>query len=331
MEKRLALVLLLVIFVPFQNCSKSFEGMSYLRLDESLNTNSSSPNESNSNENTEAPALPNNNSNPGSSKTKICENNTKQIAFPGAEGFGRCAQGGRGGKVIEVTNLNDAGTGSLRDCMQQSGPRTCVFRVSGIINLTTCTVSCSSVGNCPNAQSSCQWPTIQVNHPYLTVAGQTAPGDGIMIKGGLETGGSLNPVNDIILRHLRIRPGYDLPNMSSIFIRSNNSIADHLSVGWVTDEGIAVAGTSGKVTKDVTIQWSIFSEGSHGLAIGGGNANPASNITVHHNYFAMNWVRNPQALSEGGQDNVVDIVNNLSYFWNDSTTSAPCRGYFHHN
>ncbi len=278
-----------------------------------------------------SPNSPNPSTPPSVPTTKACENNQKQVAFPGAEGFGRCAQGGRGGRVIEVTNLNDSGVGSLRDCMQQSGPRTCVFKVSGIINLNTCTVACTSSTNCPNQSNACSWGTIAVNHSNLTVAGQTAPGDGIMIRGLLELGGSLAKVSDVILRHIRVRPGYDLTNMSAIFVRSDNTIVDHVSVGWVTDEGIGVLGTSGVPAKDITIQWSIFSEGSHGLLVGGGSSNSATNVTVHHNYFALNWVRNPMLLSEGGRDEVVDSVNNLSYVFNDSATSAPCRGYYHHN
>jgi hypothetical protein len=260
-----------------------------------------------------------------SASTKICDNNTKQIAFPGAEGFGRCAQGGRGGRVIEVTNLNDSGVGSLRDCIQQDGPRTCVFKTGGLIKLTSCTY-CPATG-CTNSVVSCPWPSITVANPYLTVAGQTATGDGIMVNGGFETFS-----HDIIFRHIRARPGFDYANHSAFFIRSSNTILDHVSAGWATDESITVLGMNGVAARDVTIQWSLVSESSHGIFIGGGNGNPATNISVHHNYMAMNWVRNPLLFAENGmQDNLVDVVNNVSYVINDSATSGACRGLYHHN
>src|SRR5262245_50659754 len=114
-------------------------------------------------------------------------------AFPSAEGFGANARGGRGGKVIEVTNLNDSGEGSLRSAMEASGPRICVFRVSGTITLKT---------------------AIRVSTPYLTVAGQTSPG-GVQIKGHGEPEGDwgvwfVNGAHDIVIRHLRVRMGGNL-------------------------------------------------------------------------------------------------------------------------
>ena len=111
-------------------------------------------------------------------------------AFPTAEGFGAGAVGGRGGRVIEVLNLNDAGPGSLRDAMEASGPRIVVFRVSGAITLES---------------------AIRVSTPYLTVAGQTSPG-GVQIKGNGQPEGDwgvwfVNGAHDIIVRHLRVRMG----------------------------------------------------------------------------------------------------------------------------
>ena len=103
-------------------------------------------------------------------------------AFPGAEGFGKYTLGGRGGRVIEVTNLNDHGPGSFRAACEAEGPRTVVFRVSGTIPLES---------------------KFKITNPYLTIAGQTAPGDGICIKNyqvNFDT-------HDLIIRYLRFRPG----------------------------------------------------------------------------------------------------------------------------
>ena len=108
----------------------------------------------------------------------------RHLAFPGAEGYGRFARGGRGGRVIEVTNLNDDGPGSFRAAVDAEGPRTVVFRVSGVIHLRS---------------------PITVTHSYLTIAGETAPVDGICFRGyplGTSAGSS-----DVIIRHVRVRPG----------------------------------------------------------------------------------------------------------------------------
>jgi hypothetical protein len=114
-------------------------------------------------------------------------------AFPTAEGFGAGAVGGRGGRVIEVVNLNDAGPGSLRSAMEAVGPRIVVFRVSGTITLES---------------------AIRVSTPCLTVAGQTSPG-GVQIKGNGQPQGDwgvwfVNGAHDIIVRHLRVRMGGNL-------------------------------------------------------------------------------------------------------------------------
>tara|TARA_R110002095_G_scaffold215803_1_gene211053 strand:- start:8150 stop:8614 length:465 start_codon:yes stop_codon:yes gene_type:complete len=103
-------------------------------------------------------------------------------AFPEAEGFGNRSQGGRGGNVLFVTNLNDSGKGSFRAAIESKGPRTILFRVSGLIELKS---------------------TLKFREPFVTVAGQSAPSDGICLKNF----GLLIQTHDVIVRHLRIRPG----------------------------------------------------------------------------------------------------------------------------
>ncbi len=107
-------------------------------------------------------------------------------AFPGAEGFGAFAVGGRGGAVLFVDNLNDAGPGSLRAAIEATGPRTVIFRVGGTIDLSS---------------------SLIVRSPYLTIAGQTAPGGGIALKRGTLRIGT----HDVIVRGLRVRPGDEQP------------------------------------------------------------------------------------------------------------------------
>src|SRR4029453_11865856 len=109
------------------------------------------------------------------------------LAFPGAEGYGAYAKGGRGGKVLVVTNLNDSGPGSLREAIETKGPRTVIFRIGGIIETKGLTI----------------------HEPYLTIAGQTAPGHGICLKKAESDGNAFDVSNthDVILRFLRIRAG----------------------------------------------------------------------------------------------------------------------------
>ena len=143
-------------------------------------------------------------------------------------------RGGRGGQVIHVTNLNDSGEGSLRACAEAAGPRTCVFQLSGIVDLID---------------------RIKIENPYLTLAGQTAPGEGITIRGML----SLR-THDIIIRHVRVRPGPRLipspSNLDAIQISDpgQNIILDHVSMSWATDEVFSVWGGLGGSAQDISIQ-----------------------------------------------------------------------------
>ena len=221
------------------------------------------------------------------------------LAFPEAEGFGRFAQGGRGGQVIEVTNLNDSGTGSLRAAVEASGARTVIFRVGGTIEIT-------SDNN-----------RLRVMNPYLTIAGQTAPGDGILIRGGMLD----VQTHDVIVRHLRIRPGpvaaIDAAQVFAVQGEIHDVIFDHVSMSWSTDEAFSVFSSLADV-HNVTLQWSILSESldcsthpegchSKGLLVGASNL---SEVSIHHNLLSHHQDRNP-LLSSGN----VDFVNIIIYNW----------------
>jgi hypothetical protein len=240
----------------------------------------------------------------------------KQIAFRGAEGFGQCAQGGRGGRVIEVTNLNDSGPGSFRQCAEvESGPRTCVFRVGGRIPVTTWPTT-----------GKVNSPMIDIVNPYLTIAGQTAPGDGVSIDGFIWI-----RTDHVVVRHIRCRPGWAIENNWSFGIGGSDIILDHVSAAWSTDETITITGW-----RNITIQWSIVAEGiydttnqehrqSKGIFLWGAE----ENITLHHNYLAMNGSRNPAIYLKPLEDSpqpVIDIVNNVVYYY-DQGGSAEIPAY----
>ncbi len=223
-------------------------------------------------------------------------------AFPGAEGFGANTLGGRNGKVVKVTNLDDHGPGSLRAALEAENPRIIIFTVGGIINLET---------------------KIRIHNPYVTVAGQTAPGDGICLRGE----GIRIYTHDIIIRYLRIRPGdinfgptNNWGGIDAITIANDpgstdvpyNIIIDHCSLSWSVDEVVDMWFD----THDVTIQNCIIGEAlykskhpkgihSMGMLIG----YKATNISVHHNLFFGNNQRNPMINGES----LVDFRNNLIY------------------
>jgi hypothetical protein len=216
-------------------------------------------------------------------------------AFPGAEGFGSRTPGGRGGKVIIVGNLNDAGPGSFRAACEASGPRIVVFRVSGLIDLKT---------------------PLRVREPFLTIAGQTAPGDGICLRGrALEIA-----THDVVVRHLRSRPGDILgveTDALSIGGQSRNVVIDHCSASWAIDENLSPSGA----IAEVSVSWcivaeslnqSVHSKGAHGYgsllrAIGG--------VSMHHNLWAHNHGRNPRLGDNYGllPFPTLDIRNNVMY------------------
>lgn len=226
------------------------------------------------------------------------------LAFPGAYGFGAQTVGGRAGKVVEVTNLNDSGPGSLRAAVSADYPRTVVFQVNGIIELES---------------------TLIIDKPYITIAGQTALGSGVTLKGaGLEI-----RTNNAIIRFLRIRPGPGGETDSLNLVNTHNVIVDHTSLSWSTDEvASAVFGSS-----NITFQWSIFSEGlldsshpdgphSKGSLISLG----AQKVSIHHNLYAHNDDRNailhgdPTVFSD--RSPIFDFVNNLIYNWRNYATAV---------
>lgn len=203
-------------------------------------------------------------------------------AFPGAEGAGATALGGRGGKVLTVTNLADGGPGSLRAAVEAKGPRIIVFAVSGTIQLTK---------------------PLTVREGRVTIAGQSAPGDGITLRD--------HPLvvqaDDVVIRFIRSRLGDESKTESdAVWIRAGRRIIlDHVSASWSVDETLSVSGNyaePGEGWYDVTVQWSIIADsltkslhakGAHGYGslVRGGRGARAS---FHHNLWANHSARMPR-------------------------------------
>ncbi|RRN77940.1 polysaccharide lyase [Pseudoxanthomonas sp. SGD-10] len=241
--------------------------------------------------------------------------------------------GGRGGKVIQVTNLNDSGEGSLRAALETKGARIIVFRVAGTIKVNE---------------------DLNINYPDVTIAGQSAPGDGICIAGTL----NINTYN-VIVRHLRVRRGVPVGGQGDDNIGGNphhHIIIDHCSTSWGMDENISLyrhmrPSLDGKSqikdpAQHITIQWTISSEAldAKGHAFGGTWGGDPS--TFHHNLFASNTARNPsigmsgpfdfrynvifnwghRSIDGGDETSTINLINN--YFKPGPATKSDMRSVF---
>lgn len=225
-------------------------------------------------------------------------------AFPGAEGFGVYAQGGRGGRVIHVTTLADSGPGSLREAVNAEGPRIVVFDVSGTIKLKR---------------------NLSVEEPFITIAGQTAPGDGICLRDATLSVGT----DHVVIRYLRCRLGDEGREGDAISIGAGrNIIIDHCSGSWSTDEVLS-ASTAEPYLSEVTVQWCFIAEAlnpenhSFGSLIRGCHG---ARYSYLHNLYAHNRNRNPRPGNYDAQNPheedpnglLLDFRNNVIYNWEGS-------------
>ena len=204
------------------------------------------------------------------------------VAFPGAEGAGRFALGGRGGQVIRVTHLGDAGPGSLRAAVEAEGPRTVIFDIGGVIRLSS---------------------PLTIRRGRITIAGQTAPGGGITLRDHP----LIVAADDVVVRHIRSRLGDEsgVEADAVSITRGRRIILDHISASWSVDETLSVGSRYAPPEHgiyDVTVQWSLIAEslnasghakGDHGygsLVRGGYGAR----MTFHHNLWAAHRARMPR-------------------------------------
>ncbi|WP_298899301.1 T9SS type A sorting domain-containing protein [uncultured Psychroserpens sp.] len=221
-------------------------------------------------------------------------------AFPTAEGFGKYASGGRGGAVIKVTNLNNTGPGSLRNALLASGPRTIVFEVGGTINLTS---------------------NIYVTNGNFTLAGQTAPGDGILIRGGMVE----IEASNAIIRYIRFRPGPSAPNGADALNitawsgqHHEDLIIDHCSLSWASDENFDIRALPNGSVTNVTIQNSIMAECGYGSLA----AERTTNLTYYRNLYAHNSERNTRKGYPLPNTFDFELINNLIYGFRYATVPS---------
>lgn len=225
------------------------------------------------------------------------ESEDELLAFPGAEGYGKYAKGGRGGQIIEVTNLNDSGEGSLRAAIEAEGPRIVVFKVSGDIMLES---------------------ELRVKNPYITIAGQTAPGDGICLRNY----GMIVETQEAIVSYLRSRPANVVDAQDCLWVnKSENVVIDHVSASFATDENLSVADST-----NVTVQNCIIAEslnktklGTHGMGslIRGSKG---QKVTYYGNLYASHRSRMPMCgnytdYTEDPEGFYMEFINNVLYNW----------------
>lgn len=226
------------------------------------------------------------------------------VAFPGAEGAGRFAVGGRGGTVLRVTTLADSGPGSLRAAVEAEGPRTVVFDIGGTVRLAS---------------------PLRIREPRITIAGQTSPGGGLTLRGQP----LVISADDVVIRYIRSRLGDEngVEADAVTIDRGERIILDHVSASWSVDETLSV-GSRNRVIDAVTVQWSIISEslnqsahakGDHGYGslVRGSNG---ARFTFHHNLWASHRARMPRPGNYLAPDldpvgPRFEFTNNVFYNW----------------
>ena len=203
--------------------------------------------------------------------------NAQQLAFPGAEGFGRFATGGRGGSVYHVTNLNDSGEGSFRDAVSKSG-RTIVFDTGGVIKIKDKIKAASRI----------------------TIAGQTAPGEGIVVYGN-----GISFSDSSIIRHIRFRGSINMARGACTLVADSvkDIIFDHVSVQWGRWDNLHIKGSN-----NVTMQYCLIGEAIDPQRFGALFEGP-TNVTIHHCLWIDNQSRNPKAKAG------IEFINNVVYNW----------------
>jgi hypothetical protein len=230
--------------------------------------------------------------------------------LPGAIGHGIATPAGRGGTVIRVTNLEASGTGSLKACVDASGPRVCVFEVSGTIRLPD---------------------DLTIRNRYITIAGQTAPSPGITLRGA----GLLVKASDVLVQHIRVRPGDDAAgeppsNRDALKIEApetapiSNIVIDHCTFTWSVDE----IASAWQYWNNISLLNNIFAEplhqsihpeGNHGFGVLIGPVN--GNATLAGNLFTDMQSRNPMTAATR-----TVIVNNVVYNWGNTAVDLQSRG-----